>query len=765
MGEQGRQSDCVAEKVLEIARWEALRQMRLGVVRAARGRRVGVAWHRRGFRLDARFVKEFEAREPPFGFNGLGELVYHRTYARVKPNGKRERWFETVQRVVDGTFSMQERWVESNVLGWDQEVAQTEAQEMYRRIFDMKFLPPGRGLWCMGTVVTEERGLFAALNNCAFVSTDELDKSISEAFCFTMDASMLGVGVGFDTKGAGKVMIQEPTLAATNAWVVPDSRDGWVDSLKQLLESYVAGPQAKEQVVFDYSQIRPAGRPIKGFGGTSSGPGPLEEMHKTIRKVLTKHDGKPMSVTGIVDIMNLIGRCVVAGNVRRTAEIAFGEADSKEYIELKDYDVNPERQEFGWTSNNSVFATLGMDYSEVVKRVRKNGEPGFAWLDNMRNFGRMNGERDTRDWRAGGGNPCLEQTLESHELCCLVETFPHHHQDIDDYKKTLESAFLYAKTVTLGRTHWPKSNRVMLRNRRIGTSMSGIAQFVGSRGMHELREWAEAGYMHVQACDEAFSDRFCIPRSIKTTCIKPSGTVSLLAGATPGMHAPESRFYVRRLRVAKTNEELLDKISNAGFHIEDDVADANTSVVSFPIDAGEGVRTAKEVGMWEQLSTAAFLQKHWADNQVSCTVTFDDKTEGDSLVNALDAFQYQLKGVSFLPRMDYAVYAQMPYEEISEEEFDALSQNLKPLNLGQADDEENQDEEIEQERAKSAGASFNTKRQIHPQQLFNQVGIAQAMPDNFCDACVVGSDSSDDDAAHNKDDHTTEEVEEKVCEL
>lgn len=123
--------------------------------------------------------------------------------------------------------------------------------------------------------------------------------------------------------------------------------------------------------------------------------------------------GEPITVTAIVDIMNLIGRCVVSGNVRQTAEIAFGDPMSEEYINLKDYDVNPHRAEYGWTSNNSVFASLGMDYDAIVERIAKNGEPGFAWLENMQAYSRMKGEPDFKDRRAAGGNPCLEQTLES----------------------------------------------------------------------------------------------------------------------------------------------------------------------------------------------------------------------------------------------------------------------------------------------------------------------------------------------------------------
>ncbi|CAM9954748.1 unnamed protein product, partial [Discosporangium mesarthrocarpum] len=165
------------------------------------------------FRLDASFVEtEGRRQKPPFGFNGLGELVYRRTYARFlrDDDDVKEEWYQTVERVVNGTFSMQKEWVLRRGLLWDEAEAQETAQEMYQRMFAMKFLPPGRGLWAMGTKLTTERRLYASLNNCAFVSTMGLAEDPTTPFCFLMDASMLGIGVGFDTKGAGAIEVLRP---------------------------------------------------------------------------------------------------------------------------------------------------------------------------------------------------------------------------------------------------------------------------------------------------------------------------------------------------------------------------------------------------------------------------------------------------------------------------------------------------------------------------------------------------------------------------
>jgi len=631
------------------------------------------------FTLSDNFVSKYVRRKPPFGFNGLGELVYMRTYSRIKDDGKNERWYETVRRVVEGTYTMQMNWIDEHQLGWNAWQAQRSAQEMYDRIFYMKFLPPGRGLWAMGTPITEEKNLYAALNNCAFVSTKTLKQDYSKPFCFLMDASMLGVGVGFDVKGAGEVMIKLPNPnRGIEEYVIPDNREGWVESLKLLLESYFHG---SAEVQFDYSKIRPAGEPIKGFGGVSSGHEPLQEIHEEIRKVLNKNVENPISTTAIVDIMNLIGKCVVAGNVRRTAEIVFGSSADDEYLDLKNYKVNPDREQYGWTSNNSIFAELGMDYTNVCKRIVDDGEPGFAWLENMRNYSRMKNGTDKKDHRVAGGNPCLEQSLESYELCCLVETFPNSHESLDDYKKTLKYAYLYAKTVTLGKTHWPDTNRVMLRNRRIGCSVSGVAQFITNHGMEDLRKWLEKGYKTIQEWDKMYSDWLAVPRSIKTTSVKPSGTVSLLVGATPGMHYPESRFYIRRMRLSK-HSELLKPLEKANYHMEPAFGSEDTTiVVEIPVDVGEGIRTAAELSIWEQFSLAAFLQRHWADNQVSCTATFNPETEADELSHVLNYFQYKLKGISLLPRKNGGAYKQMPYEAIDEKQYWFEVDRLKKLSF------------------------------------------------------------------------------------
>lgn len=636
------------------------------------------------FKLTDTFISQYVGKQPEFG--SVGYVTFKRTYARPKSDGSTEEFWETIRRVVEGTYQIQERHCKFYRLPWSAGKAQRSAQEMFRRIWAMKFLPPGRGLWAMGTDIITKIGA-AALNNCAFRSTKDLVVDFAAPFTFCMDMSMLGVGVGFDTKGANTVIITEPVQDDRIYWV-DDSREGWVALIEKVLNSFV-DDKATFPGEVDYSLVRPAGTPIKTFGGTASGPGPLKTLVNDIIDILVPLIGKRITSTAIVDIMNVIGRCVVAGNVRRTAEIAVGEPDDPDFLDLKNPEKNKkELLHHRWASNNSLLAVVGQDYSVAADLTAMNGEPGYVWLENCRNYGRT-GENGKPDYRVMGVNPCAEQTLEDSELCCLVETFPSKHDSLEDYKRTLKFAYLYGKTVTLVPTHDERTNAVMMRNRRIGTSQSGITQSFKKIGRREHFRWCDEGYRYVRQLDEEYSDWLCVPRSIKVTTVKPSGTVSLLAGVPPGIHYPHSEYYYRTIRFAK-DSPLLNNLRVAGYRIEPDIYSPTTEVVYFPIKEEYFDRSKTEVSMWEQLENAAQMQQYWSDNGVSATITFT-KEEAKDIKSALEMYETRLKAVSFLPLEDHG-YEQAPYQEVSKELYDEYSSYLKPVNWT----EENTKEQIDQ---------------------------------------------------------------------
>ncbi|MHA1746964.1 MAG: hypothetical protein ACTSWW_13260, partial [Promethearchaeota archaeon] len=1117
------------------------------------------------FRLDDAFIDQFREIQPDWG--PLGYITYKRTYARlIEEEARTEEFFETVRRVVEGVYSIQKEHCYKLGLPWDDAKSQRSGQVMFRKIWGFKFCPPGRGFWMMGTEFIDKHGSMA-LNNCGFASTEDIAVKKSQAFEWLMDALMLGVGVGFDTKGAGKLIIQKPK-EETFLFEIPDSREGWVLALKYLLLAYFDGEMMP---VYDFSKIRLKGTPIRGFGGVASGPAPLKELLDSQKEVLDTRIGQTLTSVDIVDMMNLIGKCVVAGNVRRSAEIALGDVDDEAYITCKQ--DQKALYHHRWASNNSIIGKKGMDYTKIVGSIAKNGEPGIIYLENARAYSRMGHKADYKDKKAVGVNPCItgdtkiavadgreavsireladegvdvpvyckdtegrtkirmmrnprltqkdakilevllddeskirctenhefllsngemkradelqprdslmlmtkwettwdeimhqsisnkkptywmindgkknsfehtfiyeqlnhtkiqkgwvihhkdrsgtnndlanlelmqkkihddlhdisgdknpmrnwypnatdeektryhdcmskatsksnnpnysgqdsdfiyqnmldyidekgipltvagwkeyakkngfiyyfteyrgkllnliklaniskgfehyenpalmreykryikllqtsdlevefdqgiwikrqceicnsefrvkygrreqafcskscsnkyaatfagkktkelglerqtavkkqivklfkkfvlenqyipnakdflellnqngindlrtaglsnsyqkfleemgrnhdiydisvhklrnqdyreklctrfvnnglshnhkilsiknigsedvyngtvddfhnygivldlketktnrrkmeiifaancgEQTLESFELCCLVETFPSRHESYVEFEETLKYAYLYAKSVTLVNTHWDATNAVMGKNRRIGTSQTGIIDAFARHGRRTILNWADRGYNYLRELDEKYSDFFCVPQSIKITTVKPSGTVSLLPGVSPGIHYPHAEYYIRRIRISKEST-LIDILREANYPVEQDAYSENSMVVEFPVNEKNFLRSKKDASLWEQLANAVDYQHYWSDNQVSITVTFTEDEVKD-IPYALEFIEDKLKGLSLLPLTESG-YRQMPYETITKEEYESRKAVLK----------------------------------------------------------------------------------------
>lgn len=646
------------------------------------------------FRLKDDFVNQYADRPVNWGFpigggNTLGEVSWLTKYSRRKLDGSKERFWEGCRRVIEGMYSIQKDHCMRFRTPWKEDEAHTSAQEAYERLFTFKWSPPGRGFWMMGTFFVNGLHDSSALQNCGFLSTAFIDDG-DPAFPFVrlMEMSMLGVGVGFDTKGAGKVMLHQPIETDDPPTVVEDSREGWCDSLQALLRSYLIADQKATK--FDYSDIRPSGSPIKGFGGTAAGPEPLIKLHRRLHQLLGYRRGEDLTSTDIVDIENMIGKCVVAANVRSSAEIALGEADDQAFLDLKNADLNPERMGpdgWGYTSNNSVIASVGGNYDHLAERIADNGEPGLFWIDMCQRYGRLaDGEQkdingDYVERRVMGVNPCGEQPLEHNELCTLVETYPTNCRNFEDYMRTLKFAYLYGKTVTMLPTHWPETNEVMQRNRRIGTSMSGLAQFVDTDyDWAELRHWQDEGYNVLKRWDEKYSEWLGVRESIKITTIKPSGTVSLLAGVTPGAHWPTERgHYLRRVRLS-VNDPIAETMIKAGYHVEPNVMNPDHGVVVTCPTKGLDVRSEREVTVWEKVALAAQCQFSWSDNSVSLTATFMKEAEHKQILAVIRAFDGKVKALSFLPLDDSpGAYAQMPYERVSEDQWQAAFDQIEPL--------------------------------------------------------------------------------------
>lgn len=620
----------------------------------------------------------------------LGQIVFYRTYSRYI-NGKQERWNDVVLRVIEGIITIRKNWYIERGLPWPEQVYQLKAQMLARSMLDMKWSPPGRGLWSMGTEQMYTRGA-ACLYNCGAVGTADFKKSI----CWAMNHLMLGVGVGFkisdfweDRKISNEKYVDViPDEKNTVTYIVDDSREGWVDSLRALFDSYQKDTDySGKNIVFDYSQIRKEGEPLKCFGGVSSGYKPLAKLHEQIRSFLNVYiesvRDEPACTRFTADCINALGACVVSGNIRRTAEILLGDINSDTFLNLKNLDVNPDRSSLCYFSNNSVMIKRPDDIKNVkniIPSIIHNGEPGIVNMYNAQKYFRMGDIQPTWDEDNGPTNtmcpnPCGEIPLEYYELCNLADVNISKCENKEDFLKACECACFYCSTVNLLKTGCSDTNAVISKNRRIGVSLSGICDFLDNHTMSEFIDWSSAAYTRIREKNKQLAEEAGINPSIAITTIKPSGTVSLLSNVSPGIHPRLFKEYIRRIRVAK-QDKICSFLIAAGIPYEDDLYNPDTYVFEIPVKS-PATRTQRDYTIWEQMQNVAIAQRYYVDNMISVTVTFSKKEESE-LQRCIESYISEIKGVSFLPFVD-SFYKQMPYEGITHEEFIERSARIRPI--------------------------------------------------------------------------------------
>jgi len=595
----------------------------------------------------------------------FSSVIFYRTYSRIKTDGSQENWVDAVVRVINGVMTIRKDYYTKHMLKWDDMKWQTYALNMGIYMSQFKWLPAGRGLYSCGTDHVYKYGS-ASLNNCGAVDTSDLLKAIYWGSMM----SMLGVGIGFNTAFEGPILVPQ---AEYEPFVIPDSREGWADSITKCVHMYVPDKNGVigKSYQFDYSLIRPKGAIIKSFGGNASGPEPLRQLHIQIHKLFQNYLLQPEIYTYsriVVDLFNYVGIAICSGGTRRSAQIAVGSANDDIFIHLKDYERYPERMGFGWISNNSVVLEKIDDFKkikEISEVIKIRGEPGILNMCNIHKYGRYGKEQEDK---ASLVNPCGEICLESYELCNLSEIIMPNCTNQDEFMKSLEYGTFYCSTLTLLPTFDFDTNQIIARNRRIGVCLDGIADILSVIGATYLTKWLKDGYKLVRKVNEDLAIEAGIPKSIKVTAIKPSGSLSSLVPGTisPGIHFPTFKHSIRRVRINDTHpiNVILQK---AGIPYEPDVVSKGTLVYEFPITSRCG-RTIKDVTAWEQFSILAMMQREWADNMVSCTIYFD-KSEYDQIEYMLAQFMPVLKSVSLLPHTEIGVYKQMPYECITYEEY------------------------------------------------------------------------------------------------
>lgn len=611
--------------------------------------------------LTKSFLRPYSSRKIPWGFGGLGYVVYKRTYARVKPDGTTEEWPETIARCIVGAQELG--------AGYTRE----EAEELFDHMFNLRCAFAGRMLWQLGTSTIAKIGA-ASLLNCWFVAIRE-----PKDFGFLFDNLMLGGGVGFSVRREDvhelprvKLDVGVTHNKVNDAdFIVPDSREGWVSLLRQVLGAFF-----KTGKSFSYSTIlvRSRGEPIKGFGGTASGPAILVEGVDKICRVLRAREGKKLRSVDALDIANIIGSIVVAGNVRRSAEVALGDPDDVLFLRAKRWDLGS-TPTWRAMSNNSIYADK---YDHIMEHVwdgyAGNGEPyGFFNLPLSRKQGRLGDEIADN---CEGLNPCGEQALASYECCNLSEIYLNNIQTEEQLSKIAVLLYKTQKAVAAAPYHYEETNKIVHKNMRLGLGITGICQ------SSEKLAWLSKAYRGLRAFDKKWSKERGYPCSIKLTTVKPSGTLSLLAGSTPGVHPAFSSYYIRRVRLS-SDDNLCAQLRELGFPVgalqnQDNTLDHSTAVVEFPCAAGEGVTVAKDMSAVQQLELVKRIQTNWSDSSVSVTVYYRPE-ELDAIKAWLrEHYADSVKSVSFLLHKDHN-FKQAPYEEITKEQYEERIKAVKPI--------------------------------------------------------------------------------------
>jgi len=593
----------------------------------------------------------------------VGQIVAKRTYARRlnewDVNSPTENWPNIVDRVLDASQ------YQLNV-GFTEE----ESGRLRNYMLGLKGTVAGRFLWQLGTGTVDKLGL-PSLQNCAFCVVDHPVRPFTWAF----DMLMLGSGVGYSVEREHVYKLPkvrkdfQRAVRNDNAgasFIVPDSREGWVALLDRLLRSAFYKDVSPG---FSYSTqlVRGKGAPIRGFGGTASGPEDLCHGVFLIGGILEGRAGKQLRPVDCLDIMNILGMVVVSGNVRRSAQIALGDFDDIQYIKAKDWSSGNIPNWRAYSNNSVVCNDFNLLPQAFWDTYNGKSEPyGLINLKLSREVGRL-GEPQYPDPDVMGFNPCAEQSLNNFETCCLAEVFLPNITSKEEFLDVATLLYRVNKHSLSLPCHHKETEKIVHKNMRMGIGITGILQ------CPEKLEWCDYVYTELRKYDVEYSKRHGFKQSIKLFTCKPSGTLSLLPGVTSGVHPAFAQYMIRRIRIA-ADHALVDVCKDHGYQVEyqknfDGTLDYNTVVVEFPFAYPEGTILAEEMTAIDQLEWVKRVQTVWSDNAVSCTVYYTAE-ELPAIREYLSTNYNQcFKSLSFLLR-DNSGFFQMPLEAIDKDEYD-----------------------------------------------------------------------------------------------
>lgn len=605
----------------------------------------------------------------------LAYVTFKRTYARRKENSNQtETFVECIDRVLRGCQQQLHTGFTTD-----------EKFDLRSLFLSRKCSVAGRFLWQLGTPMVAKNGLMS-LQNCAFVNIDDPVRN----YCNMFDMLMLGTGVGYrftEDVIAGLPVVRTARIRHCRDkdadFIVPDSRIGWCKLLGKVLKAHFLADGNNRDFTYSTCLLREKGEAIKTFGGVASGHECLTKGVEDVNRMLNEHAGTRASQLLLLDIGNIVGRIVIAGNVRRSALIAIGDP-TEEYLAAKRWDTGniPNYRAF---SNNSIICN---DIEELPDTYYdgfdgKGEIYGLLNLQLMKSCGRI-GETKYRDEGVEGVNPCGEMSLEPGETCCLAEIFLPNITSYAELRRCVMYLYRICKHSLRLPCHIKSTEAIIHRNMRMGIGVTGYLQCTD-----EQKAWLSPMYAELRLFDATYSEQKGWPTSKKLTTLKPSGTLSILGGMVcSGVHPAFARYYIRRIRFS-SDSPLLPTLRSLGYKMEfvkqfDGTEDANTTIVEFPVQAPKDAVLASECTAVQQLEHVKTLQQEWSDNAVSNTI-YVRRDEVDEIKAWMRTnFNPFIKSVSFLLHSEHG-FLQAPLEEISEAQYHQLVSGLKKMQTGAAD--------------------------------------------------------------------------------
>ena len=672
--------------------------------------------------------------------NDYQQFIATSRYARwLDDEGRRETWAETVERYTN--FWYKKGLIESG-----------EADELYKAIFNLEVMPSMRCMMTAGDALDRDN---VAGYNCSYLAmqgqgptlrvlTDEMREvgfdtpvtiKAEHPICFdeAMYVLLCGTGVGFSVErqfistlpvvghklprgiyarnddnfpGVDKDSLS--TFDRSRCTIhVADTKYGWASALRILLVELYNG---NFEVKWNVDKIRAKGERLKTFGGRASGPEPLVRLFVFAKELFKGAEGRKLTSIEAHDLACMVADIVVVGGVRRSALISLSNLTDERMRSAKTgawWEANGQRK----LANNSVCYTETPDMGIFLREWEslydsKSGERGIFSRPAAQRVAARNGRRDSR--HDFGTNPCSEIILRSFQFCNLSEVIVRPDDTVEDLKRKGRIAAVLGtlqSTLTDFKYLNPKWAENTAEERLLGVSMTGIMDndlTSGQFGVDGLDEVLEELRDDVVETNALWADRLGIPRSVATTCVKPSGTVSQLVGCSSGIHPSYSPYYIRTVRIDK-KDPMMEFLRDQGVEVEDDLMNVEGAVISFPTRAPEDAVVRDEVGAIQQLELWKIYAEHWCEHKPSITVYVreDEWLEvGSWVYKHFDI----VSGVSFLPYSDHT-YQQAPYQPITEEAYNELIAAFpSDIDWSKLSDYETEDTtSVEHELACSAG--------------------------------------------------------------